>query len=99
MTPQISALKSFAIFTGKRLRLSLLLRFSVLSLCVGLECGALRDLLPFVQFKEREKHPWRSVNFRKVAGLNLTLLHGCFSRFVNCTNGTKLRNVSHIIIS
>ena len=24
--------------------------------------------------------------------LYLTLLHGCFSRFLNCTNGTKLRN-------
>ena len=22
-------------------------------------CGALRNLLPFVQFKKREKHPWR----------------------------------------
>ena len=30
--------------------------------------GALRDLVPFVQFKKREKHPWRSVNFSKVAG-------------------------------
>ena len=28
-------------------------------------CGALRDLLPFVQFKKRVKHPWRSVNFIK----------------------------------
>ena len=27
-------------------------------------CGALRNLVPFVQFKKREKHPWRSVNFR-----------------------------------
>ena len=24
--------------------------------------------------------------------LKLTLLHGCFSRFLNCTNATKLRN-------
>ena len=31
-------------------------------------CGALRDLVPFVQFEKREKHPWRSVNFSKVAG-------------------------------
>ena len=31
-------------------------------------CGALRDLVQFVQFKKREKHPWRSVNFSKVAG-------------------------------
>ena len=38
----------------------------------------------------------------KVAGLKpatllkLTLLHGCFSRFLNCTNDSKLRNVSQI---
>ena len=31
-------------------------------------CGALRDLVPFVQFKNREKHPWSSVTFSKVAG-------------------------------
>ena len=31
-------------------------------------CVALRDLVPFVQFDKREKHPWRSVNFSKVAG-------------------------------
>ena len=31
-------------------------------------CGALRDLIPFLQFKKREKHPWRSVTFSKVAG-------------------------------
>ena len=31
-------------------------------------CDALLDLVPFVQFKRREKHPWRSVNFSKVAG-------------------------------
>ena len=30
-------------------------------------CGALDDLIPFVQFKKREKkNPWRSVNFSKV---------------------------------
>ena len=28
-------------------------------------CGALRDLVAFVQFKKREKNPWRSVNFSK----------------------------------
>ena len=32
-------------------------------------CGALHYLVLFVQFKKREKHPWRSVNFSKVAGL------------------------------
>ena len=29
-------------------------------------CDALRDLVLFLQFKKREKHPWSSVNFRKV---------------------------------
>ena len=29
----------------------------------------------FVQFKKREKHPWRSVNFSKVAGSSLLLLY------------------------
>ena len=30
--------------------------------------------------------------------LRVTLLHGCFLRFLDCTNGTKLRNASHIYI-
>ena len=49
-------------------------------------------------FKKREKHPWRSVTFSNVAGVKLTFLHQCFSRFLNCTNGTKQRNASHINI-
>ena len=28
--------------------------------------------------------------------LKVTLLHGCFSHFLNCTNGTKSHNTSHI---
>ena len=54
------------------------------SLCTAI-CGALRDLVPFAQFKKREKHPWKSVNFSKVASfkpatlLKLTLPHGYFS--------------------
>ena len=65
-------------------------------------CDALRDLVPFIQFKKREKHPWRSATFIKVAGLKtatlikVVLLHGCFSRFLNCTNGTKSWKPSHI---
>ena len=31
-------------------------------------CDALRDLVSFVQFKKREKHPWRSDTLSKVAG-------------------------------
>ena len=33
-------------------------------------CGALHDMVPFVQFKNRGKHPWRSVTFSKVAGFS-----------------------------
>ena len=29
-------------------------------------CDALRDLLSYVQFKKREKHPWRNVTFSLV---------------------------------
>ena len=31
-------------------------------------CDAFRDLVPFVEFKKCEKHPWRSVNFSEFAG-------------------------------
>ena len=45
------------------------------------------NLVPFVQFKKREKHP---CNFVKS---NTPLL--VFSRFLKCTNATKYRNASH----
>ena len=32
------------------------------------KCDVLHDLIPIVQFKKREKHPWRSGTFSKVAG-------------------------------
>ena len=62
------------------------------------KCDASRDLAPFLQFKKHETHPWRSVTFSKVTGFSLkvTFLHGCFSRFLDCTNGTKSRNTSQI---
>ena len=50
------------------------------------KCDALRDLVPFVQFKKSEKHQRRSVKFSKIKTLlKLKLLHGCFSLFKNCT--------------
>ena len=42
-------------------------------------CAALRDLVPFVQFK------------------NVKNTHGCFSHFLNRTNGTKSRKTSNYI--
>ena len=35
---------------------------------IVLDSDVLLDLVPFVQFKKREKHPWRNVTFSKVAG-------------------------------
>ena len=52
----------------------------------------LPDLVPFVQFKKREKHPWKSVT----KGNTPSWL---FFTFLNCTNSTKSRNASHMIPS
>ena len=38
-----------------------------------------------------------SVTFKPATLLKVTLLHGCFSRFLNCSNGTKSPNASQII--
>ena len=35
-------------------------------------CDALRNLVPFVQFKKREKLSWMSVTLSKVAGFSFT---------------------------
>ena len=61
-------------------------------------CDALCNLVPFLQFKKREKHSWTSLLLAKSLDsahnlLKVTLLRRCFSRFLNCTNGTKSRNV------
>ena len=49
-------------------------------------CDTLRDLVPFTQFKKREKRP------------KVTLLE-CFSRFANCADGTKSYKASHISLN
>ena len=65
-------------------------------------CDGLRDSVRFHNLKKREKHLWRSSTFSKVVGqkpatlLKVALLHGCFSRFLSCTNGTKSRKTSYI---
>ena len=41
------------------------------------------------------KAPMEECYFRKVV-LKLKLLHGCFSRFVNCINDAKSRKASHM---
>ena len=57
-------------------------------------CDVLRDLESFVQFKKRKKHAWRSVSFSKVVDLKSNTTPWAFSRFLNCTNGTKSCNAS-----
>ena len=46
----------------------------------------LRDLVPFVQFKKREKHPWRSATFTY------------FSQITHYTNGAISRNASMMVL-
>ena len=57
----------------------------------------MRDLVSFLQSKKREKHPCRSLTFKPATLLKVTLLHACFSRFWNGTNGTKQRKASRKI--
>ena len=57
----------------------------------------MRDLVPFVQFKNvKNIHGEVLVSVKLQAFSNftikVTLLHGCFSRFLNCKNGTKSSN-------
>ena len=54
---------------------------------IGLDSDVFCDLVPFVQFKKREKHPWTSVTLSKVADKKplslptVIFLQRCFSRF------------------
>ena len=60
-------------------------------------CDALRYLVPFVQFIKRENTQGGvlSCRLKPATLLKLTLVNGCFSRFLNCTNGIKSSNASH----
>ena len=51
-----------------------------------------RDLYYLYNLKNMKENPWESATLLKV-----TLLHGCFSCFLNCTNGTKSRNVPQFL--
>ena len=35
----------------------------------------LRDLVPLYNLEKREKHPWKSDTFRKVAGYSIDVIH------------------------
>ena len=61
----------------------------IFKLTIIKDCGALRDLVPFVQFM-------KNTYGGALLLVKVTLLHGCFPRFLNCTNGTKLRRASQL---
>ena len=54
-----------------------------------IKCHALRDLVPFAQFKKHET-PMKERYFSKVASLQkVTLFRGYFSRFLNGTKSSR----------
>ena len=62
-------------------------------------CDALRNLVPFVQFKKREKTheevlPLINIRLQPATFLKVTLSHEYFSRFLKCANSTKSRKAS-----
>ena len=57
-------------------------------------CDVLHDLVPFEQFKNREKHPWRSVTFSKVAGYQIAQRITYFHKNFYIARGENLKNRS-----
>ena len=53
-------------------------------------CDAVGDLVSFAQFKKT----CNTFKLQPATLLKVALLHGCFSRFLNCSNCTKSRKVS-----
>ena len=53
-------LKSFDFTKNFYIDFTWILKKSQENCCLSYVWDALRDLVPFVQFKQREKHPWRS---------------------------------------
>ena len=64
---------------------------------VGIVCYALRDLVPIVNLKTvKNTHGGVLLLVKLHAYFTKgTLLHGYFSRFLNCTNGDKSRKASY----
>ena len=55
-------------------------------------CDDLGALIPFAKFKNVKNE---AVFIQALP--RASLLCGCFSRFLNCPNGTKSRKASHIV--
>ena len=69
-----------------------MLLFGIAFVLYFFKCNVWLDLVPFVQFK----------NVKSTHGgvlllvLKVTFLNGCFSRVLNCSNGTKSRKTSQM---
>ena len=63
---------------------------------IAMNMDVLQNLVPFVQFKYVKNSYGGMLLLVKLQALSLkvTLFNGWFSRFLNCTNGTKLRDAS-----
>ena len=75
--------------------------FHILNQKTGYICDALHNLVPFVQFKKRKKHPWMSFIFSRTEAYNFIESKTppwVFFKFLNCTNDIKSRNLSHIVM-
>ena len=61
----------------------------------------LKFWLNFIPPKNPENQRFSGVfmvyKMEHAALLKVTLVHGCFSRFLNCTNGTKSRKASYLL--
>ena len=63
----INGYHPFTIF-AKSFMIDVFAKSFIIDVWQGPKYDALRDLELFAQFKKRGKHPWRIVNFSKVAG-------------------------------
>ena len=62
------------------------------------KCNALRNLLPFVQFKKREKQRW-STTFSKIGKSNTTpWVPNKMNKCIYGINGTKSNNATKILL-
>ena len=50
---------------------------------------ALHNLVPFVQLKKREKHPWRSVNFSNASQMHPQILYKIL-KIRRCSENMKI---------
>ena len=64
-------------------------------------CDTLHDLVPFVQFKKREKHPWRNVTFTNKSNTHLWVLLTFFKmcKWYQTSQRTTRRLYFHVIFA